>query len=853
MQRIFRHLLSSSRRQSRPGSRQQRPVIWLLLLTFAGTATGVTASLAVAQQNDRDITQDENQVIEELTLPEPPPQAPVYQPAPEPAPYEPAPEPAPAEAPAPREPAAIEPDPEPAAPPAVTAPEPASSTPSPGANPSPSSTPDAVAARGPTVPYVLEFNRSPVVGNRLRLQGVFADARLGFTRPRTWNLRSAKVLVRFQHSPALLANRSNLTVRVNGTSVGSVPLNRKQSEIGQVLLNVPPNLIQDFNEVTLVAQQNNSATCTDPADPTLWTEVLPDSKLIFNYQPKPVKLDFTRYPYPFFDDLSLDPNRVTYLLPNQVNSAWLTSAARFQAALGRLAEFRPLETRLVKNLNQAKADERLVVIGTPEEQPALKSLKLPLAIADNQVLDASRNPLPAESGILMLATTRNNGIPVLIATGNGPEGVNKAVQFLVQSKDRQIGTGYYLVVNSVTPVPTPPLRQWPGYLPEKNSFKLRELNNAENEPFEDVTVRGAYAPPVEVNFRALPDDQFTRGSSMNLVYSYGPQVNPRLSTVEVRLDGAPIGGKRLTSEQGAARDTLNVNLPAELVKPDSKIQVAFNLSPREPANCGRINDQQLWGKVHADTNFKLKRQNVVQIPDLKLLSTGYPFAAPQDLSTTAIVVPETPSLTDLSTLLEFSERLGRLSQADTVKIEAYTQDALTTEVKQRQNLVGIGVRSQFPFPEAFQENGFALKNVFSRKWNQSQIQALPDSEGVIKEVISPWNDDRVLLALSAQTEAGLQQVQNLLNQDPLFFQLNGDTVLISANQASASGYDPDAYNLEFLQQSSQRRLDNSNPFSKVSRFLQDHWFVLPTGIVVFALGLYGITQLYLKRVEKQDK
>ncbi|MBW4486578.1 MAG: cellulose biosynthesis cyclic di-GMP-binding regulatory protein BcsB [Trichocoleus desertorum ATA4-8-CV12] len=851
MPRIFRPFLPSSRRQSRPGSRQQRPMIWLLLLSFAGTAIGVTASLAVAQQSDRDIKEAENQIIEEFTLPEPPPQAPVYQPAPAPAP-----DPGPVEAPAPREPApyqpAPEPDPEPA--PAPAAPEPTSSTPSePTTAPSASPPPDTPVSAGPTIPYVMEFNRSPVVGNRLRLQGVFSDARLGFTRPRNWNLRSAKVLVRFQHSPALLANRSNLTVRVNGTSIGSVPLNRKQSEIGQVLLNVPPNLIQDFNEVSLVAQQNNSATCTDPADPTLWTEILPDSKLLFNYQPKPVKLDFARYPYPFFDNLSLDPNRVTYLLPNQVDSNWLTSAARFQASLGRLAEFRPLETRLVKNINQARADERLVMIGTPEAQPGLKALKLPLAIAGNQVLDGNRNPLPPDAGILMLATTRSNGVPVLIATGNGPEGVNKAVQFLVQPQDRQISTGYYVVVNDITPVPTPSPRQWPGYLPDKNSFQLSDLKTADDQPFQDVTVRGAYAPPVEVNFRALPDDQFTRGSSMNLVYSHGPQVNPRLSTVEVRLDGAPIGGKRLTAEQGATRETLNVNLPADLIKPDSKIQVVFNLSPREPANCGRVNDQQLWGKVHADTRFNLKRQNVVQIPDLKLLSTGYPFTAPQDLSTTAIVLPTTPSITALSTFLEFSERLGRLSQADTVKVAAYTVDTLPEDVREQQNLVAIGERSQFPFPEAFQASGFVLKDLFSRKWNQSQIQALPDAEGVIKEVISPWNPNRVLLALSAQTETGLQQVQNVLNQDPLFFQLNGDTALVSANQAGASGYDPDAYNLEFLQQSSPRRLDNSNPFSKVSRFLQDNWFVLPTGIVVFALGLYGVTQLYLKRVAKQDK
>ncbi|MEB3181197.1 MAG: hypothetical protein VKL59_19505, partial [Nostocaceae cyanobacterium] len=37
-----------------------------------------------------------------------------------------------------------------------------------------------------TKQYVLEFNRSPVVGNRFRLNGIYDEARLGFTRPRNW-------------------------------------------------------------------------------------------------------------------------------------------------------------------------------------------------------------------------------------------------------------------------------------------------------------------------------------------------------------------------------------------------------------------------------------------------------------------------------------------------------------------------------------------------------------------------------------------------------------------------------------------------------------------------------------------
>ncbi|MFQ3626414.1 MAG: cellulose biosynthesis cyclic di-GMP-binding regulatory protein BcsB, partial [Cyanobacteriota bacterium] len=146
--------------------------------------------------------------------------------------------------------------------------------------------------------YVLEFNRSPVVGTRLQLRGIYDESRLRFTRPRSWETKSVKVSLRFRHSPALYATRSNLTVLVNGASVGSVPLNKPQGEIGTAIYDVPTHLLQDYNEVVIAALQNNSPTCTqDPFDPSLWTEILPDSKVVFDLAPKPVPLDFSRYPF----------------------------------------------------------------------------------------------------------------------------------------------------------------------------------------------------------------------------------------------------------------------------------------------------------------------------------------------------------------------------------------------------------------------------------------------------------------------------------------------------------------------------------------------------------------------------
>lgn len=711
-----------------------------------------------------------------------------------------------------------------------------------------------VVEAAPAGQYVLEFNRSPVVEDRLRFEGIYDEARLWFTRPRNWQTQSVKVLLRYRHSAALYATRSNMTVLVNGTSIGSVPLNRKQGELGDAVFEIPPRLIRDYNEVVVAALQNNSPTCTqDPFDPSLWSEVLPDSKLVFDFEPQSIPLDFQQYPYPIVDVLSLEPNQVAYLQPATVEETWLTAASRLHSSLGRIVDYRPLETRLIETLEQIEADEHLIVIGTPAEQPALTALDLPLTLTDNQFLDGEGQPLPADVGVLALTTTLDNQVPVLVATGNGPAGVAKATQFLVQSDAEAIGTGQAILVQQLAAVPSPPTRDWPKYLPAQDSFALQELKTFNQQTFADVTVWGSQAPALEFDFRALPDDQFLPGSSMRLSYSYGPQVNPLTSQVEVKIDGVAIGGERLRSEDGGTRESIKLNLPTDLIKPYSKMQVNFRLDPRERRSCSRVTDQQLWGTIHADTQFDLVREIAAWLPDLKLLQYGFPFAAPQDLSQTAIAVPDEPSSSDLLVMLEMSERLGRLSQAESVELAVYRASQIPAAIKQDRHLIAIGLQKDFPLSEAFDPAaGFQLGHTFSRQWQQSQIQTLPDDEGLVKQMRSPWNEERVLLALSAQTAAGLDHVRQLLDQDSLFYQLEGDTVLISASEATPDPYDPQAYDLTVLKQAQQQRTSLEKRPRQLFLSLQRHWLFLSTGTIAAALIFYGIAQQLIQRLSRSD-
>lgn len=704
----------------------------------------------------------------------------------------------------------------------------------------------------PQYDYRLPFNRDLSVGNRIRLEGIYSSTALYFSRPRNWDLTSAKVQVKLQHSPSLLPNESNLVARVNDTSIGSVPLDRSETGIASIIFNIPLNLIQEENFLTLEVEQNTSETCTNPNDPTLWTEILPDSEFLFQFKIKDYIADFTQYPYPFFDDLSLDPTQVAYLEPTTFDSSWLTTTARYQASMGRLADYRRLESRLVDSVDELSWNERLIVIGTPGEQPMLKSFDLPFRLKENQLLDGDNQPLSPEIGVLAQTAVLDTGNPILVATGNGPEGVTKAIQFLVQSQGQQIGTGAALLVEDLPEVASPDPQDWPRYLPQEDDFLLSDLTDLNGSNFEDITVRGTNASPVQIDFRMLPHHQLNRGSSVTVHYSHSSQVNPRTSSIAVILDEVIIGSKSLSS-RNSSDQTYQVSLPTHLVKPDSKIQIQFMMDPQDSEVCGISTQKQLWGTLHSDTRFNLSRSTLVKVPDLKLLQAGYPLTAPQDLSQTAIALPDKPSRSEIETLLALSGRLGKLSQSEGLKLDVYQTGSIPGEVRDQYHWVGIGLRERFPFAEAFSTSGLGLMQQFTRQWQGSQIQSIQDNEGMIKSMLSPWNDEYLLFALTAQTETGLQEVQDGLNLDSLFFALEGDTALISRSVPNPSPYSREDYSLEFLSESPQKQLVEVGVIKRGSLFFENNWSMLPVGIVLLALVLYSIAQLYLNRISDTTK
>lgn len=704
----------------------------------------------------------------------------------------------------------------------------------------PSTSSQGTQASPETSLFVLQFDRNSQIFAGANMRGRFASTELNFTRPRRWNLKRLTGVIRFTHSPVLLPS-SVLVVQVNGETYATVNLDKSNVNGGEVRFSVPVERLFDYNTLRIIVNQRMDTECEDPYDPALWTQIAPDSQLTFEFQddPKPTILDFGRFPLPFFDELDIQPTELSYIRPSNFSTDWLTAVSRVSAYFGRLVQFRPLQSKIIDQASASRTP--VIIIGTPAQQPALSQLasQIPFPLRDGQWLDGDGTPLGSEVGLLALASVANESQPVLIISGNTETAVLRAVAFLTQPRNGKLGAGKAIVVSEVDEIPLAPRRDWPAHIPPRPQFSLREIG------FKDTTIRGIFAAPVEFSFRALPDDLMPKTGKMTLNFAYGSGLNNNLSTVEVLIDNVAIASFGLSDPKGRTRASETFEVPAHLIKPSSAMQIYFRLYPNQFDACRLTAAEQIWGTIHSDTHFDIPRQEIVDLPNLELFRTGYPFTIRQDLSETALVLPDTPTLEELELMLEVSERLGRLSRADGMKLEAYVRSQVSDAVLRDRHLIGVGLQGnerRYPLQRALTvEGSLGIAPLLTRFRGDNVVQTFTDEQGVITQVISPWNSQRVVLNLTAQRTKSLTILQRFFALDNSFFQMSGDTIFLNS--------ETDFY---YLTRLPKRMVANVSPVNRLYLFLRQNWILLPIGFLVIALGLYGLMQVYLRVIQRRN-
>ncbi|NJM85462.1 MAG: hypothetical protein HC839_04835 [Leptolyngbyaceae cyanobacterium RM2_2_21] len=94
-----------------------------------------------------------------------------------------------------------------------------------------------------------------------------------------------------------------------------------------------------------------------------------------------------------------------------------------------------------------------------------------------------------------------------------------------------------------------------------------------------------------------------------------------------------------------------------------------------------------------------------------------------------------------------------------------------------------------------------------------------------------------MLGLTAQSEEGLADVQQVFYRDSLFSQLAGDTLLVQHTDEAASVFATEDFRVMTLSQNASTTLDRRSLLNRAIALLQANWFLIPGGIVSNCRGL----------------
>jgi hypothetical protein len=626
------------------------------------------------------------------------------------------------------------------------------------------------------------------------LKTVRTERHYAFSRPKNWKIMpGSKIRLSFQHSPALLPERSGLNVLVNNRILKTIALGKNNVTPTTIDVALPPDVLKDRNDLAFQVDQHYTYKCEDPFSPELWTTLLPETQLQLQYQSVAVLPNLGQFPFPLFDDLGYGDTQTAFVLPANLSDESLSAAGVVTAGLGQVIAWRGFSPMVTSGL---QAHQHTVLVGTPSENPAIASLggAVAQALAGGRWQHpVTRAALTDEEGIVAVVRhPQYADKAVLVVSGNTPKGVLTAARLLMQKPANKLLSGPIAVVSSANAGPAHPYRAWEGFVQSPGATSFHQLG------LESLTTRGITGLPLFYKMRVMPDlylpgKQFAK---LKTVYSYASQLDASQSKLEVRWNGKALKSVPLDDPKGKTLAELELDVPTEDVHTFNDLEYVFHVYPEKYDLCRFVTDVHIWGTVHKTSSLVLPAEVKAPLPDIGLLNdAGYPFTAFSDLSQLAVVLPQTPNPQHLNLMLQALARLGRESQSKTgIQLLVHRASSLPGDVKNNRHLIAIGDESSNTLFQEVRPKMHLLVSGTTQTLsgpeaeNAKKLAALqytPD-QGIVEELLSPWNHNRVVLLAGGPQASALEHVASLFRQDNRFGSIQPGNLLVVNGQGTKS-------------------------------------------------------------------
>jgi uncharacterized repeat protein (TIGR01451 family) len=364
-----------------------------------------------------------------------------------------------------------------------------------------------------------------------------------------------------------------------------------------------------------------------------------------------------------------------------------------------------------------------------------------------------------------IVSPSNPGRVAIVATGLDEEGVLKAAQALGSDTEFVGMSGEYAIVQVAQAIPEMAARS-------SEDIPVASLGYAH------LSIDDLHREYLDYYFDFPPGWNLGADASLAVHIAHSVALND-IATLDVRLTDVPVGSVHL-DESNAHDSWIVLPLPATLVRAGSnRVQLQVNADIEDVHQL--TESDRYWLTVYSDTFFHLPRETAGLTLDLE--SFPEPFNSHPTLEDVVFILPEAPTLTEIEGVLRLAHRLGIVTGGDAFWPQVAIGGKPDTEPWADHHLIAVGRPTRNPYIAAA---GDALPQPFRPGTDEIAqeidhvVYRTPSgvSLGYVQELVSPWNEDRAMLAVTGTTDEGVGWALVSLTDSEFIWRLSGNLALI---------------------------------------------------------------------------
>ena len=589
--------------------------------------------------------------------------------------------------------------------------------------------------------------------------------------PERWDVKQLVLHLRYTVSTNILAESSQLVIRIGGQPIAQARLNPTAPEV-KLGIDIPVRLLKTgYNSLAFQVAQHilSKDKCESPCPAGLWTNIsLADSYLEMDFDWKNVPIALSSLA-DFVFDPRLMPAGEVHLVTEDDSANSATMAGIVASGIARRFDFRRVGFT-VSRLPRPGVDN--VLIGKR-------------AFANKTLGENAVRPL--KGGYLKaLAMKSANGEPdpsraMLVVTGESDEAVKIAaitftnISFKFPGAD-ELETFAFTI---------PEVEQYSG----RRTIKTGQAYTFKTLDFSTQSLVGLNPGERSINFRLPPDfhiraNQYAK-LSLNFSYSAGLKST---SSFNVSVNGRGVRAVLLDSASGSFIDSYKLDIPTYIFEPGNNTLSFSGQMHVGGQVCDLLQIDNLFITIFENSTLVFPPMpHFVKMPKLELfMHSGYPYSRWPDGNETTIWLTEKND----NVLAAALNLIGIVTQRNGFPLfeMKFTYERPTTESE----LLVVGRIPSVPLelrqvaPLKLLDDGVVVPYPVVRGWNteftqpasSKQKSVLGAGRALLMQFESPWHSGRTVTMLTSALDVDLFEASRALLTPTAQAQSKGDLVLI---------------------------------------------------------------------------